>query len=485
MENIKYQISGLKKSFNENKVVFLSYALVCLASLITIIITITIYNNTKGILELRLKERLKSIVTTAAIQFDPIELNKIQDRSAINNDVYKNTIHQLQLIRENNENIRYVYLLRPTDDKTVFTFIADADSVNPDEVRDYSLDGKIDEDDELSAPGDEYDASDFPALINDAVNFPSTDYELTIDQWGTFLSAYSPIKQKGETIAVLGIDVEVSQYEKVISDAFIPFLLFILFLLLLLLLLTQLLVRIWKSQLILLKELDKQKDELLSIVSHQLATPVSSFKWYLEMLLDGDLGELSKEQKEHIKTMQGIGGNLSDLVSMILDVSRIQLGRMRVEKQSLDLNEFFKEIIEIIQPKAIQKNLNFKKKLPSKLPANAILDRRYTHMTIENLLSNAVKYTPEKGTVTFNVEIKNNRMLCVVKDTGMGIPKSEQDKIFGRMFRASNVRNTVDGNGFGLFVAKGAVEAQGGKIWFESTEGKGTTFYVDLPLFEK
>jgi len=93
-----------------------------------------------------------------------------------------------------------------------------------------------------------------------------------------------------------------------------------------------------------------------------------------------------------------------------------------------------------------------------------------------------VKYTPEGGKVSFDVKIEDGCLNVSVKDTGMGIPKKEQDKIFGRMFRASNVRNTVDGNGFGLFVAKGAVEAQGGKIWFESTEGKGTTFFVRLPL---
>ena len=360
-------------------------------------------------------------------------------------------------------------------------FLIDADTFNP---IDWDNNGQIDDIEVPPEPQELYDISDSPMLA-EALKSPTADQDLTIDEWGTFLSGYAPIISSGKTLAVLGIDMEVSDYLDVIQSTLLPFVLFGILLILILVFQTAWLIRIWRQQVNLVKELDRQKDELLSIVSHQLATPVSSFKWYLEMLLDGDLGELSKEQKEHIKTMQGIGGNLSDLVSMILDVSRIQLGRMRVEKQELDLSIFFKEILEIIEPKAIQKNLSFKKKIPSKLPTNAMLDRRYTHMTIENLLSNAVKYTPEKGTVTFNVEIKNNRMLCVVKDTGMGIPKSEQDKIFGRMFRASNVRNTVDGNGFGLFVAKGAVEAQGGKIWFESTEGKGTSFFVDLPLFEQ
>jgi len=230
-----------------------------------------------------------------------------------------------------------------------------------------------------------------------------------------------------------------------------------------------------------LKELDKQKDELLGIVSHQLATPVSSLKWYLEMMNDGDIGKLSDEQNAHVKSMIGVAANLSDLVGMILDVSRIQLGRMHIEKQELDLEAFFREIVEVIDPKAKEKKVNLIVKIPTKLP-KAMLDKRYTHMTIENLLSNAVKYTPEKGNVEFIVSLKGNMMTVTVKDTGVGIPKAEQDKIFGKMFRASNVRNTVDGNGFGLYVAKGAVEAQGGKISFASVEGKGTTFTVQLPL---
>jgi two-component system sensor histidine kinase VicK len=172
---------------------------------------------------------------------------------------------------------------------------------------------------------------------------------------------------------------------------------------------------------------------------------------------------------------------MSDLVSMILDVSRIQLGRMRIEKQELDLNVFFHDLMNTIEPKALEKKIVFFKNIPERLPV-AKLDRRYTNMTIENLLSNAVKYTPEGGKVNFDVTIKNSTVFVCVSDTGMGIPKNEQEKIFGRMFRASNARNAIDGNGFGLFVAKGAVEAQGGKIWFDSVEGKGTTFYVELPL---
>ena len=230
-----------------------------------------------------------------------------------------------------------------------------------------------------------------------------------------------------------------------------------------------------------LRELDRQKDELISIVSHQLATPVSSVKWYLEMLHDGDLGKLTAEQTKHVEEVQGVTVNLVDLVGMILDVSRIQLGKMKIDPQPMDLDAFFKEILAVLDPKAKEKDVEFIHVLPAKLPT-VLLDKRLTRMTIENLLSNAIKYTPTKGKVTMNLEIKGEKIHFSVKDTGCGIPKKDQGQIFGKLFRASNVRNTADGNGFGLYVAKGAIENQGGRIWFESEEGKGTQFFIELPL---
>ncbi len=232
-----------------------------------------------------------------------------------------------------------------------------------------------------------------------------------------------------------------------------------------------------------LKELDRQKDELLGIVAHQLAKPITAIRWDLESLLDGDLGQMNEKQKTEANIMRGQAVNLADLVSMILDVSRIQLGRIQLAPQPLNLNEFFAEILQVIQPQIIQKKLNFIKKMPKTLPT-VLLDKRYTRMTVENMLTNAVKYTPDGGKVTFDLKIENGVLRCSVSDTGCGIPKEEQGKIFGKMYRASNVRNTVEGNGFGLYVAKGAIEGQGGKMWFTSEEGKGTTFFIELPLKE-
>lgn len=424
-----------------------------------------------------------AVASTSSILFDAEEIEFLKEKKldAVKSDVYKENVLKLQAIRSANSDIRYVYILSQTEDPNIVNFVVDADAASIVPVIDFNEDGIVDDED-VSTPGEIYDASEVPALQGPAFIQTVVDEELTVDEWGTFLSGYSPIvNNAGQVVATLTIDVEVTDFLRIVGATFLPFLLFILLLLLLIITLTLIIVRIWKGKVDIIKELDNQKDELLGLVSHQLATPVSSIKWYLEMLEDGDLGDLNAEQKEHIRSMRAIGVNMSDLVGMILDVSRIQLGRMKIEKQDLELNGFFHEILATIEPKAVEKKVEFIKHIPDNLPI-AKLDRRYTNMTIENLLSNAVKYTPSGGKVTCEVKIEDREVFVCVSDTGMGIPKSEQAKIFGRMFRASNARNAIDGNGFGLFVAKGAVEAQGGNIWFESEENKGTKFYVRLPL---
>lgn len=232
-----------------------------------------------------------------------------------------------------------------------------------------------------------------------------------------------------------------------------------------------------------LRELDRQKDELLGIVSHQLATPISALKWDFEMLLDGDIGKVKEEQKDFFQKLQGVTAHLSDLVSMILDVSRIQLGRMKVDRTELDLSVFFGDVLSIMEAKAKERKVDLSSTIQDKV-GTGCFDKRLMLMITENLLSNAIKYTPEGGKVKLSVKAQNGMLKFSVSDTGCGIPKQDQDKIFGKLYRASNVRN-VDGNGFGLYVVKGAAEAQGGTIKFESIEGKGTTFFVELPLTAK
>lgn len=456
---------------------------------LTSIIAWVLYNHTVNLLTRNLRERLLSIVTTAVIQIEPDDIAALKQEVDWQKPEWRRVVGQLAKIKANNKDILFVYIFRKNpSNQSEMEFVADAGSINPyanvdgDPSNDVDVDsnGVIDDIDYLQWPGQPYPEP--PADSWKAFSGALTNSELYEDAWGKVITGYAPIlDESGQAIAVLAVDIRATEFFAITTQTLVPFLGFIVFLIFIICSLAWGLIRIWNKRVELVVELDQQKDELLSMVTHQLATPISSIKWYVEMLIDGDMGKLSKEQEEQLQTVQGVAGNLSELVTMILDVSRLQLGRMKVEKCDLNLSEFFGEVFAVISPKANEKKVNLEWSVPQELPG-AKLDKRLTRMTVENLLSNAVKYTPTGGNVHFSVKISQQSISCVVRDTGCGIPKAEHGKIFGKLYRASNVRNAVDGNGFGLYVAKGAIEAQGGQIRFESEVGQGTTFYFELPL---
>lgn len=448
------------------------------------IITYILFFYTQGLLKDRLQERIVAIASSGASQIDYKDIESITSLEDLEKPEAKYLAQKLSSLRDANNNLRFAYILRRTDDPDVLEFVMDAESLDSKDLQEKRAGESLADDELAPLPGDSFEIADYPSLRNEAFNYPAAENDLQKDQWSTQLSAYAPIfNEAGTAIAVLGVDVEVTDYTARVNATLLPFLLFILFLISLLTFLSLLLIRFWGEKVKILQELDRQKDELLGIVAHQLSKPITALRWNLESLLDGDLGTINEEQKKETISMRAQAVNLADLVSMILDVSRIQLGKIQLTPQPLNLADLFKEIVDVINPTIVEKKINFIQKLPKKLPV-ALLDKRYTRMTIENLLSNAVKYTPEGGKVTLDVSIVNGMLRCTVADTGCGIPEADKEKIFGKMFRASNVRNTVDGNGFGLYVAKGAIEAQGGTMSFTSAEGKGTTFMIELPIKE-
>lgn len=453
-----------------------SLALLALALVVTTALTVALYFNTKNFFDRSIREHLQSIVRGAALQFDPTELDQLQSHADTRTPVYQRIVGRLLKIKQTNPNIRFVYIQRRTDAPNTLLFVADADAIDPAHPVDYNSDGRIDDAEALSLPGDEYDVSDYPRFMRVAFRETYVDDALSVDQWGTHLSATSPIN----TDYLIGIDVDVSNYVRETTITLREFMAFVVALLAILIVLTVFLIRIWGSKLAILREIDRQKDELISIVSHQLASPIASVRWGLDDMLQGEFGPLSEEEKAHVVELRTTMENLSELTQLLLDVSRLELGRMKMKKEPVDLDKFFDELIANAHELARYKGVRFVDQVPPNMPA-AVLDARLLRMTVENLLSNAIKYTPEQGRVNLDAEVQNGKLLVEVADTGLGIPKTDQPRIFEKLYRASNVQH-VDGNGFGLYVAKGAIEQQGGRLWFASQEGQGTTFYVELPL---
>jgi signal transduction histidine kinase len=233
-----------------------------------------------------------------------------------------------------------------------------------------------------------------------------------------------------------------------------------------------------------LVELDRQKDAVLHMVAHQFKGPVTTINFVTELLLDGTYGDLTTEQKENLMIIRTASQKMGSQSEMVLNAAKITLGKLPLEPKALDLNELFKEIVAEAEIHAKEKKVDLTVVLPESPMPTVILDRKYTQLAIDNLLSNAVKYTalktPEGGKVDFTVKVKDKTLFCTVKDTGIGVPAKEKENIFKELYRASNAGK--EGNGLGLNVAKGAIESQGGTMWFESEEGVGTTFFVKLPL---
>jgi PAS domain S-box-containing protein len=229
------------------------------------------------------------------------------------------------------------------------------------------------------------------------------------------------------------------------------------------------------------RELDRMKDEFVSLVSHELRTPLTSIKGYVDLLLDGDAGDVSEEQREFLDIVKSNSDRLVMLVNDLLDVSRIEAGRINLRLRPVDIAESINEVASSLQPLLEQKGQSLKLEVPGDLPqVTADPDRLAQILT--NLLSNAHKYTLEGGAVTVRAAATDGAVRVDVTDTGVGMTSEELDKLFTKFFRAQHpATQKISGTGLGLTITRSLVERQGGRIWVSSEPAKGSTFSFSVP----
>lgn len=232
-----------------------------------------------------------------------------------------------------------------------------------------------------------------------------------------------------------------------------------------------------------LRHLDTTKDEFLSMASHQLRTPLTSVKGYISMVLEGDTGKITEAQRQLLTEAFASSERMVHLIHDFLNVSRLQTGKFTLERHPVDLDKLVAEEVRSLQRVAEPRGIKITYTQKGKIPIMTI-DESKVQQVVMNYIDNAIYYSrAETKPIEVRLERVGEALELRVIDTGIGVPKSEQSKLFNRFFRASNARKQrPDGTGVGIYLAKKVVTAHGGDIIFSSQEGKGSTFGFRLPF---
>ena len=234
-------------------------------------------------------------------------------------------------------------------------------------------------------------------------------------------------------------------------------------------------------------EVDRLKSEFVATVSHELRTPMTPIKGYVEFLLMGGAGDINEQQQQFLGIIKSNIDRLSILVNDLLDVSRIEAGKVALSFQPIDLQELINDAMVDVQRKTIEAEMNlpFELQIPSDLPS-VYGDVERIRQILSNLLDNAYKYSPDGSMVTITAKHQNSEIQVTIKDQGIGIFPDEHERIFERFFRGENhfVMATA-GTGLGLPIVRELVEMHSGRIWVESSgvPGEGSAFIFTLPIF--
>jgi len=231
-----------------------------------------------------------------------------------------------------------------------------------------------------------------------------------------------------------------------------------------------------------LRKLDRIKSEFLNVTSHELRTPMSAIKGYVQMVLKQTLGEITEEQKKALNVVLRNTDRLDNLIRDILDISRLESGTMKFIPEETDITKMVNEAVETMKSSAELKNIKIKTEIGEKLP-NLIIDQERIKQVIINIVNNAIKFSSDGSIINVRAKKKEEDVWFEIQDFGRGIPKEKQNKIFDTFYQVdSGMDRKFGGAGLGLSISRGIVLSHGGKISLESEVGKGSTFYFSLPV---
>ncbi|MBI4093860.1 HAMP domain-containing histidine kinase [Candidatus Kaiserbacteria bacterium] len=491
-----------RESRRLKKLVWIGSAGAVAAIAIAIAASWILYQETINLLTENLRERLLSISITQAANIDADDLAALHVEADWKKPEWGKVVTQLKKAKDSNPNIVFMYIIRKLqDDPTQMEFVADAESIypyansdaDPTNDVDANKDGVVEPDgaDYLQWPGQPNpDPADHIPEAFEAYRGPITVAELYEDSYGRVLTGYAPITDDaGNVAAILATDIKAEDFLTVTRQTLFPFLIFIFFLTFVIAVLAFTLIYIWAQRAEMLAKLshrleiaNKQQESLLHFISHEVKGYLTESQAGFAAIVEGDFGTVSDKLGEMAR------GALSSMrrgvatVMDLLDASNFKKGTMAFVKKEFDLRKAVREVVEELQPSAEEKGL----KIDLAIGEGAYMfvgdeDKIRRHV-IRNLIDNAIKYTP-RGTV--KVELTDGEKLhFTVKDSGVGITSEDMRNLFTAGGHGKNaIKINVHSTGYGLFIAKEVVEAQGGRIWAESKgEGTGSAFVVEFPL---
>ena len=231
-----------------------------------------------------------------------------------------------------------------------------------------------------------------------------------------------------------------------------------------------------------LARVNKFKSEFISIVSHQLKTPLTGISWDMEFLMSKHSDGLNSKQIEILKNIEALNVIMAKMVNDLLDVARIDQNNFFTRKDEIDIVSVVKKVIEKNKALTLKNKVNIDLLVDDNMP-KIIGDEKRTEVVLDNFISNAIKYNKENGKVIIKMQKDNRRAIISVKDTGIGIPENEQDRVFEKFYRSKEAASReTGGTGLGLYIAKNIIERSEGKVWFRSVENEGTEFHFSLPI---
>jgi signal transduction histidine kinase len=472
-----------------------AFIVAVIATLLIYSVLDSLYTKTKNIITNESKSNLLTLAQTQAIRFQVTDIDNVSTTTDIGSESYTRLVSGLADIKKNAPKIAFAYIMKYNPDAVYpYTQIADADSADPfantddrtDNDIDINKDGKIDPygADELAPPGLVY--KDAPAEdIIQAHEKAHVNEDFYTDTWGTFMSAYVPIKREDGTLAgIFALDMrddDVKAFENIVYK---PFFITILTMIVSILVLGFSLVYVWQKKLKQVLNFDRQKNIVIGMIGHELKTPLSAIRWILASVLEEKTIPTPISKK--IQQAYDVTVSASEMSNTILDLSRIQLGKLTLTKENIDLIALLSTIELEMSPIAQSKGVdltfnNCTKDDCSILDPYVQASMQYIKIAIKNLLSNAIKYTKSGGKVSILLTSPDQKTFHIkVIDTGIGIEEEYHEQMFQKFSRSKDVSD-IEGHGLGLYLTNNIVLLHGGRLYFTSVVGKGTEFTMEIP----